>query len=177
MRSVDEVYLILLSWSKKLRDLQKLMTFIWLNRVIGNGGGRWELSWFFWSIIFNISMENYFTFTTLLGLRGEGGNLPLFKDAKTKRFQSLQRIVDLLEVAAQTRPTIPSTITTLNPLDRKLPSTQPNGTIRCLSPWSTDLATGAMPVVWLLCWYFLVDLVLLLLQLQRLFSQHPLQNL
>lgn len=34
-------------------------------------------------------MDRYYTFTQLLGLRGEGGNLPLFKDAKNKRFQSL----------------------------------------------------------------------------------------
>lgn len=65
-------------------------------------------------------MENYFTFTTLLGLRGEGGNLPLFREAKAKRFDSVQRIMNLLEVAKQTRPSIPNTILTLNPLDRKI---------------------------------------------------------
>ena len=79
-------------------------------------------------------MENYFTFTTLLGLRGEGGNLPIFKEARNKRFESVQRILGLLEVAAQTRPSPPSTIITLNPLDRKNSLIQPNGTIRCLSP-------------------------------------------
>jgi hypothetical protein len=78
-------------------------------------------------------MDSYFTFTTLLGLRGEGGNLPLFKDAKSKRFQSVQRILDLVEVAVQTRPSFPSTILTLNPLDRTCWITQPNGTTRCPS--------------------------------------------
>ena len=63
-------------------------------------------------------MDRYFTFTTLLGLRGEGGNLPIFKEAKAKRFASVERIMDLLEVAAQTRPSLPLVITTLNPVDR-----------------------------------------------------------
>ena len=79
-------------------------------------------------------MENYFTFTALLGLRGEGGNLPLFREAKSKRFESGQRILNLVEIAAQTRPTFPSTILTLNPLDRTNATTQLNGTTRCLSP-------------------------------------------
>lgn len=92
-------------------------------------------------------MENYFTFTTLLGLKGEGGNLPLFRDAKSKRYQSLQRITDLLEVATQTRPSIPNSILTLNPLDRKRSLSQPNGTIRCPSPSSTAPATGPMEEV------------------------------
>ena len=65
-------------------------------------------------------MDRYFTFSALLGLRGEGGNLPLFKESKAKRFDSVQRIMDLVEVATQTRPSLPSTIVTLNPMDRNL---------------------------------------------------------
>jgi hypothetical protein len=39
-------------------------------------------------------MENYFTFTRLLGLRDtEGANLPLFKDARVKRYQSVERLL------------------------------------------------------------------------------------
>jgi hypothetical protein len=78
-------------------------------------------------------MENYFTFTALLGLRGEGGNLPLFREARNQRFESVQRILNLLDVAVHTRPTPPSAIITLNPLDRTCLSTQPNGTTRCPS--------------------------------------------
>jgi hypothetical protein len=64
-------------------------------------------------------MENYFTFTRLLSLRdSEGANLPLFKDARSKRYQSVERILELLEVAASTKPSLPSPIITLNPLDR-----------------------------------------------------------
>lgn len=64
-------------------------------------------------------MENYFTFTKLLGLRDpNGANLPLFKDARLKRYASVEKIMDLLELAGQTRPTAPASIVTLNPLDR-----------------------------------------------------------
>ena len=78
-------------------------------------------------------MDSYFTFTTLLGLRGEGGNLPLFRDAKSKRFESVKRILNLLEVATQTRPNFPQSVLTLNPLDRIKCVMQLNGTTRCLS--------------------------------------------
>jgi hypothetical protein len=80
-------------------------------------------------------MENYFTFTRLLSLRdSEGANLPVFKDARVKRYHSVEKLLQLLEVAASTRPRVPSPIMTLNPLDRTTASTQPNGTIRCPSP-------------------------------------------
>ncbi len=79
-------------------------------------------------------MENYFTFTRLLSLRdSEGANLPVFKDARVKRYHSVQRLLELLEVAASTRPRIPSPIITLNPLDRTSLTIQPNGTTRCPS--------------------------------------------
>lgn len=48
-----------------------------------------------WLIL--ILMENYFTFTRLLGLRdSEGSNLPLFKDARVKRYSSVSRLLELL---------------------------------------------------------------------------------
>ena len=122
-------------------------------------------------------MDKYFTFTTLLGLRGEGGNLPSFKEAKNKRFQSVQRILELVDVAVQTRPSLPSSIITLNPLDRTSLLTQPNGTTRCPSQSSTESVTGDTPAAFPSSWYPPPHPVLLLLQLQRLHHQYPLQNL
>ena len=62
-------------------------------------------------MIILLLMENYFTFTRLLGLRdSEGSNLPLFKDARVKRYASVDRLLELLEVATATRPRIPSPI-------------------------------------------------------------------
>jgi len=66
-------------------------------------------------------MDNYFTFTRLLGLRDTAGsNLPLFKDARIKRYESVERLLELLETAGNTRPRIPSPIVTLNPMDRNI---------------------------------------------------------
>lgn len=122
-------------------------------------------------------MENYFTFTRLLGLRdSEGANLPLFKDARVKRYQSVERIMELLEVAGSTRPRIPSPIITLNPLDRIYFLIQPSGMIRCPSPSSSAKDTGHMPAAFLPCWYTDIDPVLLLIQLQHLLHQHPLPH-
>jgi hypothetical protein len=79
-------------------------------------------------------MENYFTFTRLLSLRdSDGANLPLFKDARVRRYQSVERILELLEIAGSTRPPLPSPIVTLNPLDRTPCQTQRNGMTRCPS--------------------------------------------
>lgn len=125
--------------------------------------------WFVVNII-EISMENYFTFTKLLGLRdSEGANLPLFKDARIKRFQSVERILDLLEVAGSTRPNIPSPILTLSPLDRKHWITQLSGTTRCHSQSSSARDTGPTREEFPHCSYYSWKLVLLLLQLQPLY--------
>jgi hypothetical protein len=123
-------------------------------------------------------MENYFTFTRLLSLRdSEGANLPVFKDARVKRYQSVERLLQMLEVAAATRPRIPSPILTLNPLDRTPFTMQPSGTTRCPSPSSTETATGPMPAASPLSSYPLSHLVLLLLQLQHLLHQPALPHL
>lgn len=123
-------------------------------------------------------MENYFTFTRLLGLRdSEGANLPLFKDARVKRYQSVERLLELLEVAGSTRPRIPTPIITLNPLDRISASTQPSGTIRCLSRSSTAADTGPTPEESPPSSYPILYPALLLLQLQHLLDQHPLPHL
>lgn len=80
-------------------------------------------------------MDNYFTFTTLLGLKDSvGGNLPVFKDARIKRYESVERMIELLDIAGQTRPRLPTPILTLNPLDRTSLPKQPSGTTKCLSP-------------------------------------------
>ena len=64
-------------------------------------------------------MDNYFTFTRLLGLRdSQRSNLPLFKDARVKRYESVSKLVELIEVAGATRPRVPNSIVTLNPMDR-----------------------------------------------------------
>ena len=79
-------------------------------------------------------MENYFTFTQLLGLRdAEGANLPLFKEARLRRYKSVEKIMDLMEVAQSTRPAMPELVSTLNPLSRKPHMNQPSGTTRCPS--------------------------------------------
>ena len=123
-------------------------------------------------------MENYFTFTRLLGLRdAEGANLPLFKDARVKRYQSVERLLELLEVAGSTRPRIPTPIITLNPLDRTSSFTQPSGTIRCRSPSSTAAATGPTPAESLPFSYRIAYAALLFLQLQHLLDQHPVSHL
>lgn len=124
-----------------------------------------------------IWMENYFTFTQLLSLRdSEGANLPVFKDARVKRYQSVERLLQLLEVAASTRPRVPSPILTLNPLDRTNTHTQPNGMIRCPFLSSTETDTGHTPAAFQPFSYLVSHLVLLLIQLQHLLHQPPLQN-
>jgi transposase len=129
-------------------------------------------------IQYYLLMENYFTFTRLLGLRDtEGSNLPVFKDARVKRYQSVERVLELLEVAGSTRPRIPSPIITLNPLDRIFSIIKPNGTTRCPSPSSTATDTGHMLAASPLSSYLTHNLVLLLLQLQHLLHQHPLPHL
>lgn len=123
-------------------------------------------------------MENYFSFTRLLSLRdSEGANLPLFKDARVKRYQSVERLLELLEVASATRPRIPSPIITLNPLDRSSSFTQLNGTTRCLSPSSTATDIGHMQAASLPCWYYIPHAVLLFVQLQHFHHQHSLPHL
>ena len=44
-------------------------------------------------------------------------------------------MMDLLEIAGQTPPFVPSVVSTLNPLDRNCQLTQRSGTTICLSPW------------------------------------------
>ena len=122
-------------------------------------------------------MENYFTFTQLLGLRdSEGANLPIFKDARVKRYQSVEKMLGLLEIASQTRPFVPSVISTLNPLDRNSTLIQLNGTIRCPSLSLTAIVIGPTPEEFHPSSYFDINLVLLLLQLQHFLNEHSLPH-
>lgn len=47
-------------------------------------------------------MDNYFTFTSLLGLRDQ--NLPLFREARIKRLESVKKMVDLIDIAKALHP-------------------------------------------------------------------------
>ena len=86
-------------------------------------------------------------------------------------------MLELLELAGQTRPFVPSVISTLNPLDCSFGLTQPNGTIKCLSLSSIATVTGPMLEASPLSSYFHLNPVFLLLQLQHLLNQHPLPHI
>jgi hypothetical protein len=60
-------------------------------------------------------MDNYFTTIALLGLRDQ--NLPVFKDARLKRYKSIKKMVDLIQTASKLAPQIPIEAFQLNPLD------------------------------------------------------------
>ena len=61
-------------------------------------------------------MDNYETAIRLLGLRDQ--NLPPFKEARTQRIKSIQKITNLIRVAERTAPEIPANIFSLDPQDR-----------------------------------------------------------
>ena len=71
-------------------------------------------------------MDDYFTFTHLLGLRDQ--NLPLSRETRLQRLQSVKKMVDLLHIAKSVVPSIPTKVFTLDPFDRNLLIIQPNGT-------------------------------------------------
>ena len=54
-------------------------------------------------------------FTVLVGARG--GNLPPFKDARLKRYRSVQKIMDLIITASKLAPSFPVRAFTLDPFD------------------------------------------------------------
>jgi hypothetical protein len=47
-------------------------------------------------------MDEYFTFTQLLGLRDQ--NLPLSRETRIQRLQSVRKMIDLLQVARSLAP-------------------------------------------------------------------------
>eukprot|EP00919_Chromeraceae_sp_WS-2016_P061354 GHVR01145496.1.p1 GENE.GHVR01145496.1~~GHVR01145496.1.p1 ORF type:complete len:146 (+),score=2.08 GHVR01145496.1:134-571(+) len=60
-------------------------------------------------------MDNYMTYTTLLGLKDS--NLPLYKETRLKRYKSVEKMVNLLELAKSLHPSLPSQIFRLNFFD------------------------------------------------------------
>ncbi len=71
-------------------------------------------------------MDNYFTFTHLLGLRDQ--NLPLSRETRIQRLQSVRKMMDLLGVAKSLVPQVPGKVFTLDAFDRNNQLIQPNGT-------------------------------------------------
>ena len=61
-------------------------------------------------------MNDYFTFTHLLGLRDQ--NLPLSREIRIQRLQSVKKMMDLIQVAKSLIPEIPSKVFTLDSYDR-----------------------------------------------------------
>jgi hypothetical protein len=63
-----------------------------------------------------IFMDYYGLFTLLVGARG--GNLPPYKDARLKRYKSVQKIMDLIITASKLAPSFPVRALSLDPFDQ-----------------------------------------------------------
>lgn len=50
-------------------------------------------------------MDNYFTFTQLLGIRDQ--NLPLSREKRLDRLKSVKKMVDLITIAKSLSPKVP----------------------------------------------------------------------
>lgn len=72
-------------------------------------------------------MDDYFTFTHLLGIRDQ--NLPLSKETRIQRLQSVRKMMDLLHIAKSIVPKVPAKVFGLDQFDRNNKLTQLNGTI------------------------------------------------
>ena len=62
-------------------------------------------------------MDRYFLTTELLGLWDEKTWMPIFRGPRYRRYQSLDKILDLTEIAAKSAPPLPMHVVSLNPLD------------------------------------------------------------
>lgn len=62
-------------------------------------------------------MDNYFTYTALLGLRDS--NPTPYKDTRIKHYKSVQKMVDLISIARNLSPEIPVRAFQLDLFDRK----------------------------------------------------------
>lgn len=60
-------------------------------------------------------MENYFVVKELLGLNE--GNLPVHKGMRQKRYQSIEKMLALMDVIKRIQPRVPTNILSLDPLD------------------------------------------------------------
>ena len=63
-------------------------------------------------------MDSYYQVKYLLGLNS--GNLPVHKGMRQKRYQSIEKVLDLLDVAKRIGPRAPLEALYLDPSDRKL---------------------------------------------------------
>ena len=62
-------------------------------------------------------MDYYGLFTMLVGARG--GNLPPYKDARLKRYKSVQKVMELMITASKLAPTFPVRALALDPFDQE----------------------------------------------------------
>ena len=62
-------------------------------------------------------MENYHLVKFLLGL--DNGNLPVHKGMRQRRYQSIEKMMDLLDVVKRIGPKAPVDVFYLDPSDRK----------------------------------------------------------
>lgn len=60
-------------------------------------------------------MDYYELFTALVGARG--GNLPPYKEARLRRYKSVQKIMDLIITASKLNPGFPTRAIQLDPYD------------------------------------------------------------
>ena len=70
-------------------------------------------------------MEDYFTFTHLIGVRD--ANLSPYRDARVQRYRSVRKMMDLIQIAQKTMPQLPLQVFQLNEFDRKYSIMQLNG--------------------------------------------------
>lgn len=61
-------------------------------------------------------MEDYFTFTNLLGVRQ--ANLSPYREARVQRYKSVQKMMDLIQIAKKTMPKLPLQCFALDEYDR-----------------------------------------------------------
>ena len=64
-------------------------------------------------------MNDYFTYTTLLGLRDS--NPTPFKETRLQHYKSVQKMVDLISIAKRLIPETPHRFLLLDMYDRKYP--------------------------------------------------------
>jgi hypothetical protein len=62
-------------------------------------------------------MDNYHSVKQLLGL--DKGNLPVHKGMRQKRYQSIEKMLDLYDVVKRIGPKFPHEVFKLDPTDRK----------------------------------------------------------
>ena len=61
-------------------------------------------------------MEDYFTFTNLIGVRQ--ANLSIYRDARVNRYKSVEKMMDLIQIAKKTCPKLPLQCFALDQFDR-----------------------------------------------------------